>query len=103
MSKYKANIIRAFIRGNQWPVKRIYPPEELKSKLRNDQIFSENQIEMVEHIKRSGILISADCCVHCKKNPLNAYEKEMGCDLYVTGERKAEGGQRSIKQHSCFV
>lgn len=102
LSKYKANIIRGYLRGNPWTLKRIWPDEEMAGKLRNDQKFSPSQLDMVAYIKENGIKISAECCLYSKKKPLHDYEKEHNCDLYVTGERKAEGGQRSIQQHGCF-
>jgi 3'-phosphoadenosine 5'-phosphosulfate sulfotransferase (PAPS reductase)/FAD synthetase len=37
-----------------------------------------------------------------KKRPLDQYAKEHQIDLQITGERKLEGGQRSISHKSCF-
>ena len=102
LSKYKANIIKGYLRDAPWTLNRLYPPDELRAKLRNDQVFSPQQLEMVEYLKANGIKVSAECCMYSKKKPLLDYEKSIGADLYVTGERKAEGGQRSIQQRGCF-
>ena len=48
------------------------------------------------------ILISAECCARSKKNPLKQFQKQNKCDLYVTGERKSEGGARAGRHSSCF-
>lgn len=57
---------------------------------------------MTEAIKQRGILISDKCCDYSKKKPINKYCREVGCDLVITGERKAEGGARSYAHESCF-
>jgi 3'-phosphoadenosine 5'-phosphosulfate sulfotransferase (PAPS reductase)/FAD synthetase len=46
---------------------------------------------------------SAECCNVSKKNPIAKYEKDIICDLSITGERKSEGGERSNAYGSCFV
>lgn len=38
--------------------------------------------------------ISADCCTHCKKNPAHLIQKDY--DMIITGERRDEGGMRSV-------
>lgn len=50
--------------------------------------------------------ISSMCCNCCKKQPAHHIEKDY--DMIITGERKAEGGQRSILRHAdgyteCFT
>lgn len=45
---------------------------------------------------------SAECCRVSKKEPLMRYQKEKKCDLYITGERKAEGGARAGWHTNCF-
>ena len=45
---------------------------------------------------------SAMCCTVSKKRPLVKYQLENHCDLYITGERKAEGGARAGGHKSCF-
>ena len=46
--------------------------------------------------------ISAKCCTACKKRP--AHQAEKGYDMIITGERRAEGGTRSIYKNTrgCF-
>lgn len=38
--------------------------------------------------------ISADCCVHCKKNVAHKIQKDY--EMVITGERRDEGGMRSV-------
>lgn len=38
--------------------------------------------------------ISADCCTHCKKNPAHLIQKDY--EMIITGERRDEGGMRSV-------
>lgn len=46
--------------------------------------------------------ISAMCCEVSKKRPIYEWGKFIEADLYVTGERKAEGGVRIGAHQSCF-
>lgn len=49
--------------------------------------------------------ISAKCCDYCKKNP--AHHVQKGYDMIITGERRAEGGMRSVPRKDnttlCFT
>lgn len=45
--------------------------------------------------------ISKRCCDDCKKEPAHRIGK--GCDLMMTGIRKAEGGVRAQRYHTCTV
>lgn len=45
---------------------------------------------------------SAECCRVSKKEPIMRYQKEKKCDLYITGERKSEGGVRAGRHSNCF-
>ena len=45
---------------------------------------------------------SAQCCYVSKKSPLMKYQKAIGADLYITGERKSEGGARAGRHANCF-
>lgn len=48
--------------------------------------------------------ISAECCTHCKKNV--AHQIQKGYDMVITGERRDEGGMRSVPRKDntsmCF-
>lgn len=44
--------------------------------------------------------ISEKCCECCKKRPAHAIQKRY--DMIITGEREAEGGQRSLGHGGCF-
>lgn len=49
--------------------------------------------------------ISADCCTYCKKNV--AHQIQKGYDMVITGERRDEGGMRSVPRKDntslCFT
>lgn len=49
--------------------------------------------------------ISADCCTYCKKNI--AHQVQKGYDMVITGERRDEGGMRSVPRKDntslCFT
>lgn len=49
--------------------------------------------------------ISADCCVHCKKNVAHKVQKDY--EMVITGERRDEGGMRSVPRKDntalCFT
>lgn len=49
--------------------------------------------------------ISADCCIYCKKNV--AHQIQKGYDMVITGERRDEGGMRSVPRKDntslCFT
>ena len=49
--------------------------------------------------------ISADCCTYCKKNV--AHQIQKGFDMVITGERRDEGGMRSVPRKDntslCFT
>ena len=43
--------------------------------------------------------ISAKCCDYCKKNI--AHKVQKGYDMVITGERRDEGGMRSVPRKDC--
>lgn len=49
--------------------------------------------------------ISADCCTHCKKNIAHKIQKDF--EMVITGERRDEGGMRSVPRKDntslCFT
>ena len=49
--------------------------------------------------------ISADCCTYCKKNI--AHQVQKGYEMIITGERRDEGGMRSVPRKDntslCFT
>lgn len=49
--------------------------------------------------------ISAECCVHCKKNIAHKVQKDF--EMVITGERRDEGGMRSVPRKDntalCFT
>ena len=48
---------------------------------------------------------SADCCTYCKKHPAHSIQK--GYEMIITGERRDEGGMRSVPRKDntslCFT
>ncbi len=102
LSKLKSQRAEAYLRDAPWGIRYVKPDPEFKSHFRHDAIFTDNQIAMVDYCKENGIKISANCCNLSKKKPLKKWMKEFNCDLNVTGERKAEGGMRSLTHESCF-
>ncbi|MBT9156948.1 MAG: hypothetical protein DDT37_01945 [Firmicutes bacterium] len=62
---------------------------------------------MLDFIKANPIpfRVSAKCCDHCKKKV--AAKAQKGFDMVITGERRAEGGMRSVPRKDsatmCFV
>lgn len=49
--------------------------------------------------------VSAKCCTYCKKMP--AHQAQKGYEMIITGERRDEGGRRSVPREDntslCFV
>lgn len=46
--------------------------------------------------------ISEKCCDGAKKDTAKAFLKEQNAMLEIVGERRAEGGLRAVRHHSCF-
>jgi len=47
--------------------------------------------------------ISSKCCEYAKKKVAHKFNKQMHCDLNITGVRRAERGVRSSAYKSCFT
>lgn len=106
LSKMKAHIIDAYIRGTNWGPKWLFG-EKLREKGADGRgyhalSFTDSQRQLAVYCKEHGIKISAKCCEQSKKKPLFKYMREHEIDLNITGERKAEGGQRALSHKSCF-
>lgn len=56
---------------------------------------------MLDFIKENPIpfRISNKCCTYCKKNL--AHDVQKGFDMVITGERRDEGGMRSVPRKDC--
>lgn len=100
LSKYKSELIRNHIAGQPHAEGFIFGD---KIRTFNAMKFTDNQKDLVRYLKENNYKISARCCTYSKKKPLHKYQSEKKCDLCVTGERKAEDGQRAISQNSCFA
>lgn len=64
--------------------------------------FTEKERLLAKYCKDNNIKVSEKCCEYAKKKPMKTYAKNNKIDLTITGERKAEGGLRAIKNASCF-
>lgn len=72
----------------------------------NIQLVINSSKYMLDFIKENPIpfRVSAQCCQCCKKNTAHAVQK--GYDMVITGERRDEGGMRSVPRKDntalCF-
>lgn len=73
----------------------------------NIQLVINSSKYMLDYIKEypPEFQISADCCTYCKKNCAHAIQKDF--DMVITGERRDEGGMRSVPRKDntslCFT
>lgn len=73
----------------------------------NIQLVINSSKYMLDFIKENppDFKISADCCTYCKKNLAHSVQK--GFDMIITGERRDEGGMRSVPRKDntalCFT
>lgn len=95
LSKQKSKEICDFMKGMKWATERV-----LTSKGRYG--YTDNQVKLAKYLKSNNINVSCRCCDYSKKKPIHTYINKYSIDLNVTGERKAEGGQRSSQHKSCF-
>ena len=67
----------------------------------NIQLVINSSKYMLEFIKENPIpfKVSNKCCTYCKKNV--AHESQKGFDMVITGERRDEGGMRSVPRQDC--
>jgi hypothetical protein len=72
----------------------------------NIQLVINSSKYMLDFIKETPpcFKISADCCTYCKKNV--AHKVQAGYEMVITGERRDEGGMRSVPRKDntalCF-
>lgn len=73
----------------------------------NIQLVINSSKYMLDFIKEHPpeFKISAECCDYCKKQPAHALQKDY--DMVITGERRDEGGMRSVPRKDntalCFT
>lgn len=62
----------------------------------NIQLVINSSKYMLDFIKENPpcFQVSADCCTYCKKNI--AHQIQKGYEMVITGERRDEGGMRSV-------
>ena len=98
LSKIKSKFLNYYLRGVPSGEKYVFMDGYKVARLQ----FTENQKELARYLKANGIMVSEKCCDVSKKKPIYIYISQNGIDLNVTGERNAEGGQRSLRHKSCF-
>ena len=67
--------------------------------------YSINRVKWLKEFlmfKKPTVPISSMCCLKSKEGPLLKYQKSVKADLYISGERKAEGGVRAGSHTDCF-
>lgn len=67
----------------------------------NIQLVINSSKYMLDFIKQypPDFKISAKCCDFCKKQPAHNIQKDY--DMIITGERRDEGGMRSVPRKDC--
>lgn len=67
----------------------------------NIQLVINSSKYMLDFIKLNPIpfKVSNKCCTYCKKNV--AHEVQKDYDMVITGERRDEGGMRSVPRKDC--
>lgn len=67
----------------------------------NIQLVINSSKYMLDFIKQypPDFKISAKCCDYCKKQPAHNIQKNY--DMIITGERRDEGGMRSVPRKDC--
>lgn len=99
LSKIKSHVINGYCRDVPWCLRRVSADWNGHF---NTFDLNDKEKKLAEYVKENGIRISDKCCTYSKKNPIADYQIQLGCDLVVTGERKAEGGIRSVNHKSCY-
>lgn len=98
LNKSRSEDIYYYMKGKEWAIKRI----DMRSNEGTRYEYTPAMVDMIHFARDNGIKISSRCCDKSKKEPVKRYIRENGLDLNVTGERKAEGGQRASTHKSCF-
>lgn len=67
----------------------------------NIQLVINSSPYMIDFIRECppDFAISAKCCDYCKKQLAHSVQKDF--DMIITGERRAEGGMRSVPRKDC--
>lgn len=98
LNKVKAHYIDMWRRRTPKGYYLVFEANDPKMHFR----FTENEKELAKYLDENNINVSSMCCDVSKKKPLKEYQTEHGIDLSISGERKAEGGNRAITHKSCF-
>ena len=67
----------------------------------NIQLVINSSKYMLDFIKEypPNFKVSASCCDYCKKHPAHRIQKDY--EMIITGERRDEGGMRSVPKKDC--
>lgn len=67
----------------------------------NIQLVINSSKYMLDFIKENPpqFKVSASCCDYCKKKPAHRIQKDF--EMIITGERRDEGGMRSVPKKDC--
>lgn len=67
----------------------------------NIQLVINSSKYMLDFIKEypPNFKVSASCCDYCKKHPAHRIQKDF--EMVITGERRDEGGMRSVPKKDC--
>lgn len=98
LNKVKAHYLDMFLRRTPKGYYLVFEANDPKMHFK----FTEAERNLARYLDENNISVSAKCCDISKKEPLYKYSDEHHVDLQVTGERKAEGGQRAVVHKSCF-
>ena len=98
-SKVFSKRVNAYCRDVPYALKWIQVPMSRKTRF---SAPTPKEVALAKAIKKRGISVSEKCCKYSKKNPAVKYLKSVNADLNITGERRSEGGIRSLVHKSCF-
>lgn len=85
------------VKGKVWALNRVS-----RTRAESKYAMSGNQKNLAEYIIKNRVKVSDSCCKKSKEYPLHRFERSVSADLVITGERKAEGGQRAQRHKNCF-
>lgn len=101
LSKKFSQTVGAYVRKVPYAVERVEHSDKFDS--RSKAHLSDTEVAIAKEVEKRGLLVSDKCCYLSKKQPSDRHYKELGVDLHVTGERRAEGGVRAVVNTSCFM
>lgn len=95
LSKEFSNKTAAALRGQPYAENLVFGDNR-------NPYWTDRAKSLARRIKEDKLQISSMCCPKSKKDPIHKYDAKNNIDLTMTGERKCEGGVRSIAHKNCF-